>query len=216
MLTVNQIHARAIKLCYTKLDMKSLHLNKPHLLVVVGIPGAGKTFFAEKFAETFNMPFIHYQALQLTPQTPLNEEETAELAGMMYRELIKTGQTMIIEGPGATRSERDALARLAAKSGFDHLFIWVQTEPAAARKRAIQGVRGGTNHTISEEMFEAEIRRFSPLSTAEKTIVISGKHTYPSQAKIVLKRLVEPNIDARKSTPTIIGVRPASHRITLK
>lgn len=196
--------------------MKSLHLNKPHLLVVVGIPGSGKTFFAEKFAETFNMPYIHYQALQLTPQTPLDEAETAEIAGTMYRELVKTNQTIIVEGPGASRAERDALARLARQSGYEFLLIWVQTEPASARSRAVKGVRGGTNHTMSDEMFESEAKRFSPLHKSERSIVISGKHTYPSQAKIVLKRLVEPNIDARRGTPTILAVRPASSRIVLK
>lgn len=196
--------------------MKSLHLNKPHLLIVVGIPGAGKTFFAEKFAETFNAPFIHYQAIQTIPKTQLNEEETAELAGMMYREIVKTGQTIIIEGPGASRVEREALARLAHQAGYEHLFIWVQTEPATARTRAVRGVRGGTNHTIPDEVFDAEIRRFTPLNKTERSIVISGKHTYPSQAKIVLKRLVEPNLAARRGTPTIMSVRPSSGRIFIK
>jgi predicted kinase len=204
------------KIWYTKCYMKSLHLTKPHLLIVVGIPGAGKTFFAEKFAETFNAPFIHYQALQTTPQTPLSEEETAELAGMMYREIVKTGQTIIIEGPGASRVEREALGRLARQADYEHLFIWVQTEPATARTRAVRGVRGSTNHTISDEVFDAEIRRFTPLNKGERSIVISGKHTYPSQAKIVLKRLIEPNIAARRDAPTIMSIRPSSSRISIK
>jgi predicted kinase len=204
------------KIWYTKCYMKSLHLTKPHLLIVVGIPGAGKTFFAEKFAETFNAPFIHYQALQTTPQTPLSEEETAELAGMMYREIVKTGQTIIIEGPGASRVEREALGRLARQADYEHLFIWVQTEPATARTRAVRGVRGSTNHTVSDEVFDAEIRRFTPLNKGERSIVISGKHTYPSQAKIVLKRLIEPNIAARRDAPTIMSIRPSSSRISIK
>jgi len=38
--------------------MKSLQLDKPHAIVVIGIQGSGKTFFAEKFATTFKAPYI--------------------------------------------------------------------------------------------------------------------------------------------------------------
>lgn len=196
--------------------MKSLHLSKPHLLVVVGIPGAGKSFFAEKFADTFKVPYIHYQAIQTTAETPLGEQETAELAGLMYQELVKTDQTIILEGPGTSRTERDALARLARQAHYEPLFIWVQTEPATAEKRAVQGIRGSSNLKITKDQFDNEIKRFTPLHKTEKSVVISGKHTYASQAKIVLKRLIEPNLEARRSTPTIMAVRPAGGRITIQ
>lgn len=199
--------------------MKSLHLSKPHLLVVVGIPGAGKTFFASQFADTFNIPFIHYSAIQHLRETPLSEEETAEFAGMLYRELIKTNQTILIEGPGASRVERTALAQQARAVGYEPLFIWVQTEQATARARAVKGVRGSSYQTISDDVFDAETNRFTPLNSAEKSVVISGKHTYASQAKMVLKRLVEPAVQARRNAPTITSIRPAhktSSRISIR
>ncbi|MBI3889304.1 hypothetical protein HY312_01855 [Candidatus Saccharibacteria bacterium] len=40
--------------------MKSLNLTKPHLIVVVGIPGAGKTYFGQQFSTTFNAPYLKY------------------------------------------------------------------------------------------------------------------------------------------------------------
>ena len=44
--------------------MKSLSPANPRVLFVVGIPGAGKTYFAEQFAETFGAPFIEYDAIR--------------------------------------------------------------------------------------------------------------------------------------------------------
>ena len=38
--------------------MKSIKLNSPHALVVIGAPGSGKSTFAATFAETFNAPLI--------------------------------------------------------------------------------------------------------------------------------------------------------------
>jgi adenylate kinase family enzyme len=201
------------------MHMKSLHLSKPHLLVVVGIPGSGKTFFASQFADTFNIPFIHYSDLQMLRDPELSEEETASIAGVLFRELVKTEQTILIDGPGASRVERAALAQQARASGYQPLFIWVQTEQPTAKARAVRGVRGSNYQTISEEVFMAEAKRFTPLNPAEKSIVISGKHTYASQAKMVLKRLVGPAIEARKATPVITNVRPAqkpSGRIAIR
>lgn len=198
--------------------MKSLHLSKPHLLIVVGIPGSGKTFFASQFTDTFNIPFIHYSAIQSMRQTPLTEEETAEIAGLLFRELVKTEQTLLIEGPGASRTERTALAQQARTHGYEPLFIWVQTEPAAARTRATKGVRGSSYQPISPDAFDAESRRFTALHSTEKYLVISGKHTYASQARMVLKRLVEPGLEVRRATPIISNVRPAqktNRRITI-
>ena len=199
--------------------MKSLHLSKPHLLVVVGIPGAGKTFFASQFAETFNVPFIHYSDLQTIREPRLSEEETALVAGALFQELVKTKQTILIDGPGASRIERAALAQQARAAGYEPLFIWVQTEQPTAKARAIRGVRGSSYEPISEEVFTAEVKRFTPLNAAEKSLVISGKHTYASQAKMVLKRLAEPAAEARRATPIATNVRPAQRqgsRITIR
>jgi predicted kinase len=197
--------------------MKSLSLHKPHLLVIVGIPGSGKTFFASQFADTFNAPFIHYDAIQATGEPPLSEADTAAIAGVLFNELVKTKQTIIIEGPGETRTERAALAKEAHKHGYEPLFVWVQTEPATANIRAVQGVRGGTNTRITQDAFEASVKRFTALSSVEKPVVISGKHTYASQAKMVLKRLVAPEAKARQShTPTAPPPRSTNGRITVQ
>lgn len=197
--------------------MKSLHFHKPHLLVVVGIPGSGKTFFASQFADTFNAPFIHYEALQNTfSDRQLSEEDTATLAGLLFNQLIKTNQTIIIEGPGATKSERGALSARARAAGYECLFIWVQTEPATAKQRAVQGIRGGTNTTISQAEFDTAVKQFAPLMSIEHSIVISGKHTYASQARMVLKRLVDPEVKQR-SVPTPTNERPTrSSRISIQ
>ena len=188
--------------------MKSLSLQKPHLLIVVGIPGSGKTFFASQFAKMFNAPFIHYEAIKNSFEGSLSEDLTADVAGLLFAELIKTGETIILEGPGASRTERAALAHQARSVGYVPLFIWVQTEPVTAKARAVTGIRGSTNATISLEDFEHELKHFTPLASTEKSVVISGKHTFASQAKIILKRLVEPEVAVRKIPVKLTAPRP--------
>lgn len=191
--------------------MKSLHLNKPHLLVVIGIPGAGKSFFAEKFADTFSIPYVSYEALQAASSMTLSDKDTGEVAGLMYQELIKTGQTILLEGPGTSRTDRISLAQLARHSGYEPLFIWVQTDTATAERRTLKNTHNGVKFT--EEEFAAAAKRFTPLHSSEKSIVISGKHTYASQAKIVLKRLIEPALETRRAPVATTPSRPVSNRI---
>lgn len=188
--------------------MKSLSLQKPHLIIVVGIPGSGKTFFASQFAKMFNAPFIHYEAIQTSFNNSLSDDRTADVAGLLFTELIKTGSTIILEGPGATRTERAALAQQARAVGYVPLYIWVQTEPITAKARAVTGVRAATNKIISQDEFDQAVKRFTPLAATEKSVVISGKHTFSSQARIILKRLVEPEIAVRKAPVKPPAPRP--------
>lgn len=187
--------------------MKSLQLSKPHLIAVVGIPGAGKTFFARQFSETFSAPYIDQTSLRsMLP----DEDTTAVMCDYVIDQLCKTKQTILIEGPGATKVSRREIAELARRHGYQALFIWVQTEPVTAQTRATKGV--GPNRQqlmlISDSEFDALSREFEPLLPSEKYMVISGKHTYASQAKIVLKKLVEPRADHVNAAPVDSRTRP--------
>lgn len=174
--------------------MRPLNLTSPHLIIMVGIPGSGKSFFAEHFASTFSAPYLDFEKIGTEifgEQTRDNEQQTAvgRAASYLLAELLKTNQTIVYEGPTDAASARLEIARLARAKGYQPLFVWVQTESAASKARVGKASRG--HMTIDSDQFDAKVRRFTPPSAAEKAVVISGKHTYPSQLKIVLKRLAE-------------------------
>lgn len=163
--------------------MKSLKLQKPHLLVVVGLPGSGKSFFAKQFSTTFGMPYVdyaHYQ--QLTGSEDLGDVVATELV----QHLAVTGQSILIEGRGESKLDRSVLAKLAHSVGYKLLFVWVQTEPQTTYKRAVATKDGG----YSQSEYDARIKAFALLDRTDPFVVISGKHTFVSQARMVLKRIV--------------------------
>lgn len=194
--------------------MKNLQLTKPHLITVVGIPGSGKTFFAEKFAETFSAPFLNHATIR---EYTDSSEAAETLSEHILDQFLRTKQTVIVEGRGNARIERQQISARARANGYEPLFIWVQTEPLTAEVRATKGIRGQKNDTlISREEFDAGVKRFTPLNATEKYMVISGKHTYASQAKIVLKKLVEPRAAAtHPQAPERPVKRPTGGRITI-
>lgn len=165
--------------------MKPLSLSKPHLIVMVGIPGAGKSAFAEHFAETFKALLVSSSVIQEELGPEANSIVAQKATNFFLDQLFLTDATIVYDGASDTRTERQELARRARAAGYTPIFVWVQTDPVEAHHRATR--RGG----LSDTEYDARLRRFSVPHPSENVLVISGKHTYSSQLKIVLKRLSE-------------------------
>lgn len=160
--------------------MTSLHLIRPHAIMMVGLPGSGKSFFAEQFADTFNAPYIDALALtSYAKDVPSAMKIITEFAGQIAR----TGQTFIYEGDTDSRTLRTEFAQFARRNGYQPLIVWVQVDERTAKDRTIKSGK------MDSATFSDVTRRFSPPHESENPIVISGKHTYASQAKVVLSRL---------------------------
>lgn len=186
---------------------------------MMGIPGSGKTFFAEQFAETFNASLVSYKDIN---QNIFGNQVNAKagllavdrVAGYMLKELLKSGYTIILDGPTESRANRLALVRLAKASGYETLFVWSQIETATAKSRATKTTKDKAG--ISIEMFEGITKRFTTPGNTEKTVVISGKHNFSSQLKIVLKHLVEPRAEAAADLHIPSPRSASNHRIMIR
>jgi predicted kinase len=164
---------------------------------MVGVPGSGKSFFAEKFSETFNAPFASLEkiipfAKSITAANSLFEQEVDQL--------LKTRQSIVIEGIAASRIARDSFVRKAKAAHYEVLLVWVQTDPATAKSRALRKGKDVDALAMASDQFDKAVRQFVAPTTLEKPIVISGKHTYATQAKAVLKRLSAPRAEISAHT----------------
>jgi predicted kinase len=190
--------------------MKSLSLSQPHVIIMVGVSGSGKTFFAEKFADTFSTPYVSREKIAAI----IADATASSIDDLFYYqlgELLKSRQSIIIEGGGDTRASRSETARIARTHGYKTLFIWVQTDPLTAKARALK------EKTLTPEEYDQQAKRFTPPIALEKPIVISGKHTYATQAKIILKKLSEPRAEISAHTAAPIRTEnPRRHNITIR
>lgn len=169
--------------------MKLRSLQQPHAIVMVGIPGSGKTQFAEKFAGMFELPFINLAFIADRAATP---EAAGELAYMQLVEILKTKGTVVLELSTDTRTSRTEIAKLVKQAGYHAMFVWVQVDGVTAKKRTLKA------KTLSASEFDTQVRQFSAPHPSEQALVISGKHTYTAQARAVLKRLSEPRATAAR------------------
>jgi len=184
--------------------MKSLSLSRPLVIMVVGLPGSGKSFFARQFADTFSAPVVSYDKLRSTifPDPTFSRGEDAvlqDIADYEINELLKTHKTFIVDGGVNTRIERVAIERQARAHDYHTLIVWVQTdEPTShmrATKRSSKRKTDEWNVSITDELFKLQVKRLNAPLRTEQQVVVSGKHTYATQAKVVLKKLVSPRED---------------------
>src|SRR5690606_38433387 len=90
---------------------------------------------------------------------------------------------------------RQAFEQLAKNFGYNTLLVWVQIDEATAHRRSTSKSYGKNDPTrilLPDEVFDRYAKRTAAPNHRENTVVISGKHTFASQAKAVVKKLVTP------------------------
>lgn len=177
--------------------MKPLSPASPHVIIMVGIPGAGKSAFAERFADTFQAPILNRTKLQRDLQ--LDEEQVDILSEAILKEFMKTKRTILLEGNLDDKKHRAELIKYFTKLGFRPLVVWVQTDTIEARRRAVKAYPQGSG--LSSDEFDDIVKHFQAPQVSERAIVISGKHTYTTQLKIVLKQIATNTQQKPGNTP---------------
>lgn len=179
--------------------MKPQPSSAAHVVILVGIPGSGKSFFAEYFAKAFNAPIVNVYSIARS--LDIDDSSAKRVGDLLMDELLKTGRTLIYEGPTSKKKDRKELVKKVIDGGYQPLLVWVQTETPTARSRVARKTHTGKRLSGSE--FDAALRQFEPPTEKEKCLVISGKHTFTSQLRVVLKHLVGPRTAPGRPEPPV-------------
>jgi predicted kinase len=182
--------------------MKTLSLARPLILILVGLPGAGKSFFARQFSEMFGAPMVSYDRMrfELFAKTQLSQSEhdiVHRIANYQMEELVKTHRSFLIDGGASALADRQKLEQVAKKHGYGTLVIWVQTDEVTSKSRATKRnpkrPDDAFSPSITDTAWREQAKRFV-LPTREAYMVISGKHAFSTQAKMVLRKLTTPHV----------------------
>lgn len=156
--------------------MKSLQLDKPYIILMVGIPGSGKSHFASQFSKLFALPYVDGSRLDCVDQI-----------SYLVPEFLKTGKTIVVDSCANTKKERDEYRDLAKIFGYEVLSVWVQTDTDTSKRRSEK-----KNQLANKKVdFESELNNFHPPKESENFLVLSGKHTFATQTKSVLQKLIK-------------------------
>jgi predicted kinase len=175
----------------------------PFALLVVGVPGAGKTHFSRQFALEYKLNIISLERLQSDlAELPHNQAErlAKKISLSIIEQLAQSKKNIILEGNFSSLKERLDMALFVKKLGYKFLVLWIQTdletsqERATSRDRRNLDSRYALQHT--DDSFNQYVQAFEkPDTTRENFMVVSGKHAFSSQSLSVLKKIASLYVD---------------------
>ncbi len=156
--------------------------NKPRALLVFGAPCSGKTTFAEKFASKFNLTY--YNLSDIRKEYGLSFDDLLSV----FELVLKTRHSVVLEGCLDSEKERAELRNTLRNHGYSPALIWVQTDMATIRLRLKLRYK---NVSKAKKTYDDAVAQLEAPSDIEKPIILSGKHTFETQVKHVIKGLAE-------------------------
>lgn len=173
---------------------------KPLFIMLYGFPGAGKTYFARQFCESVQAAHIQGDRIRAelfeTPRYDKQENQVVtQLMDYMAEEFLSAGISVVYDTNAARAIQRHALRELARKAGAKPLLIWFQVDAESSffrsGKRDRRRADDKYSTSLSRPMFDTQINTMQNPVPTEDYIVISGKHTFPTQFAAVTRKLRE-------------------------
>ena len=155
---------------------------KPRALLVFGAPCSGKTTFAEKFSQKFGLAY--YDLRQLEDEYEFSRDGVF----VVLEQVLKTKQTIIIEGNLDTERDRAEIRNLLRSHGYVPALIWVQTDIATLKSRLKNRYRSVAK---AKETYEKAVDSIEAPMETERPIILSGKHTFETQTRHALTGLAD-------------------------
>lgn len=195
-------------------DTSNLSSNSPIAIVMVGLPGSGKSFFAEQFAKAVGLAIASQDRIRwmlfATHTYEENENDIVrQVDGLLIEQLFRTRRSFVIDGGYNTMAERNLLRQRCRRAGYKTLFVVVQTDLPTAKHRAMnyQSDRNPVeiyNQDLTPELFDRLSKDYqAPTVDNNRVVVISGKHNFNAQARNILKHIMATNrsfLDQRRGS----------------
>lgn len=185
---------------------------QPLFVLVVGIPGSGKSFFARQFSDNYRFFYVETGRYENIISNIGGDNKKVISAAKQITEAtldqaLRSFKHIILEGHYYSSKERDGVLNMAKKAGFGTLIVWVQTDIETSGYRALNRDRRRLDDKNSLSLSETEFKTIAksfqnPNPKKENIVVVSGKHDFKSQGVIVLKKIAGMYVNGAVDTNT--------------
>ncbi len=150
--------------------------------MVFGAPRSGKTTFAEKFGKRFKLAVYDLEALK--KEHGFSHREIL----VILAQILKTKQTIVVEGELSTEKERIEMRNLLRENGYEPALVWIQTDVATIRTRLKSKFKSVSK---AKDFYDAAVAAVEAPNENERAIILSGKHTFETQARHTIAGLAK-------------------------
>lgn len=173
-------------------------MTQPLLVVFLGFPGSGKTYFATRLATTITAVTFNSDAFRLAMFKTHGHIEKIRLTdnGRLYtdvfgamdyatRQSLLAGHSVVYDAQQTKRSNRKAIEKIAADTNAVPILVWIKTAKDIALRRGQEREARDDSHQYSQEKMEMLINRFDAVTDlpepSENVIHINGELTFKEQ-----------------------------------
>lgn len=180
--------------------MAKVQASHPVFIMLYGLPGAGKTFFARQLCEKFQAAHVQADRIRFElfeqPRYDKQENEVVtQLTNYMASEFLQAGMSVVCDANAMRLSQRRALRDIARKSHATPLLVWLQIDADSAFARTTKRDRRRADDKFSmpieKDYFKKILVNSQNPAATEDYIVISGKHVFNTQYNAVMRKLQE-------------------------
>ena len=145
----------------------------PKLVVVFGLPGSGKSFFARKLSEILQASYLNTDSIRILMQKRGDYAYSTKLN--VYRRMhdicvenLSAGKNVVLDGTYFKRALRDQLLDIILPLKVDLSFIEITAEQPVLRNR-LSTIR--TDSDADLEIHQKLARQFEPLTEAHLKLI---------------------------------------------
>ena len=181
-------------------------MNKPLLIVFLGFPGSGKTYFSKRLAKQLKAITFNSDALRLSMFGSLETIEQIRsqdhsrlyidvFGAMNYasKQTLISGYSVIYDAQMTKRIDRIRMEKLAEETGAIPILVWVKTSREAAYRRGQERNDSDDSIKYSAEKIMYLVDRFDDVTdlpeATENIIEIDGEIDFNEQFKSFLSQL---------------------------
>jgi len=188
--------------------MNSVQLNQRVIFLVIGYPGAGKSYFSRQFAEVIDAIHLSDDRIRFElfnePAYDKNEDAVVErIRDYLLEELLKSNKSIIIDA-NLNKANRKRLRESLRNTKSPFVTVWVQTDLETSFARASSRDRRQTDDKYTTSMtFETfdKIQKHFKRPERDEVVVISGKHLFKTQMLSVVRRIAQAGLVMKVTSP---------------
>ena len=179
----------------------SSHTERQLLVMMLGVPGAGKSYFARNLAEQLDMTRVTADEVRTrlygsieAAHTPERKLDVFRIVNQEMEQSLRSGESVVRDNQNNHRRDRDMCRKLAQEVGAHAIIVWVQTPQALAIQRC--GERSAAVDQIQWDETEATRHYNNSLQAIERPtpdeacIQIDGTADFEEQFKVFSSNLV--------------------------
>jgi predicted kinase len=176
----------------------------PLLIVFLGFPGSGKTYFATRLAEKLQAVTLNTDALRgsmfgtLDVIEYIRQTDRARLYNDVFgamdyaaTQILQAGHSVIYDAQQTKRRDRKNIEKIASSVDALPILVWMKTSPEVALRRGQEREARVDSHQYSKDKMKMLINRFDKVTDlpdkSENVIEISGELLFHEQYSLFEK-----------------------------